>query len=203
MTDTTATTQKVYTAADIPDRDSTLVYNTKDTVTNLVGGIINYDGINTTGGLFNAFDTRGGGKSKKSKAAKTSKPKTSKVTKVSKVAKVTKVSKVAKVAKPKTSKVTKVTKVTKPKTPKVSKVASLNDVKIPKKIMDELYNNINKMYNIYNKKNKSNGMKGGSGIPDSYFNTTDLALGSFIPTAYDPSAFNRSSLLSNFGSSLT
>jgi len=176
MVDTSSTPKSEYT-----NRDSTLVFNNNsckdnltfydgdgNTITNLVGGIINYDGINTTSGLFNSFDTRGGGKTKKSKA------------KSAKTAKTTKTSKTAKSVKP-----------------------NINDVKIPKKIINELHNNINKMYKIYNKKNKGNGMKGGgndSGIPNNYFNTTDLALANFIPTPYDPYANNKSLLLSNFGS---
>jgi len=197
MADTSSTPKPEYTEADtpnIPNKESTLVYNNNssidnltfsdvsgNTIKNLVGGIINYDGINTTGGLFNSFDTRGGGKIKKSKTKSAKTVKATKAAKTSKTAKTTKTSK--------TAKTSNTAKSVKP---------NINDVKIPKKIINELHNNINKMYKIYNKKNKGNVMKGG-GIPDNYFNTTDLGLANFIQTPYDPNTFSRSSLLSNMG----
>ena len=217
MAYTSSTPKPEYTEADTPNtpnKESTLVYNNNssidnltfsdvsgNTIKNLVGGIINYDGINTTGGLFNSFDTRGGGKIKKSK---TKSAKTVKATKAAKSAKTVKTTKTSKTAKTtKTSKTAKTAKTTKTSKTAKSVKSNINDVKIPKKIINELHNNINKMYKIYNKKNKGNGMKGGgndSGIPDNYFNTTDLALANFIPTPYDPYANNKSLLLSNFGS---
>jgi len=71
------------------------------------------------------------------------------------------------------------------KTAKTAKTAkTVKEVKIPKKVVDEITKNINVMYKIFNKKNK--GMKGGGDINyDAYFNTTDLALSSFLPTPYD------------------
>jgi len=73
---------------------------------------------------------------------------------------------------------------------------TVKEVKIPKKVVDEITKNINVMYKIFNKKNK--GMKGGGDINyDAYFNTTDLALSSFLPTPYDTNLSSRLHL-SNF-----
>ena len=128
MVDTSSTPESEYTyeytEADIPN------YTVSgDTIKNLVGGIINYDGINTTGSLFNSFDTRGGGKTKKSKAksAKSAKAKSAKATKAksAKTVKTTKTSKTAKTTK--TSKTAKSIK------------STINDVKIPKKIIMTLF----------------------------------------------------------------
>lgn len=61
-------------------------------------------------------------------------------------------------------------------------------VKIPKKVMKELYEKINVMYKLYNKKNKT--MKGGNNgfIPDDILNLNDLQLRNFLPTPYEPTS---------------
>jgi hypothetical protein len=70
--------------------------------------------------------------------------------------------------------------------------------KIPKKILNEIYEKINVLYIQFNKKNNS--MKGGgdNGIPDNIFNMSDLDLRNHIPSAFDPSAVYGSPL-SKFG----
>ena len=95
----------------------------------------------------------------------------------------------------KTAKSAKTAKTT--KTAKTAKTAkTVKEVKIPKKVVDEITKKINVMYKVFNKKNK--GMKGGGDINyDAYFNTTDLALSSFLPTPYDTNLSSRLHL-SNF-----